>query len=100
MQDIVVLLVKFQTKPGQKARFIGQLQSVVEAMSVEDNYLDAIVHDNVDRPEEVVVYETWRGTRESWLKEEFGRPYRKSYEKAMSELIDSRTVDWLKPIEA
>jgi quinol monooxygenase YgiN len=99
MQDIIVLLVRFQTKPGQKARFLDRLQSLVEAMSVEDNFVDAIVHDNADRPDEVVVYETWRGTRESWMKEEFGRSYRKSYEKALSELIDNRTVDWLTPIE-
>jgi quinol monooxygenase YgiN len=98
MQDRIVLVVRFQTKPGKKEQFLQRLNTLVEAMSAESNFVNAILHQNVDEPNEIVIYETWRGTRESWLRDEFPRPYRKPYEQVLSELIDDRSVDWLTPI--
>ena len=100
MQDKVVLVVRFQTKPGKKEQFLQQLNTLVETMSAESNFVNAILHQNVDEPNEIVIYETWIGTRKSWLRDEFPRPYRKPYEQVLSELIDDRSVDWLTPIGA
>ena len=98
MQDKIVLLVRVQTKPGKKEPFLKQLNQVVETMSAEVNFVNAIVHHNLEKPNEVV-YETWTGTRESWMRDELHRAYRKPYEEALSELIDERSIDWLIPVD-
>ena len=98
MEEKIVLLVRIQAKPGKKDRFLHQLYKVVETMSVEANFVSAIVHHNIEKPNEVVIYETWNGTRETWLRDELSRPYRKPYEQAVSELVDERSVDWLTPV--
>ncbi len=99
MVSKIVLVVRLQVKSGKKAAFLEHLNRVVDTMSAEVNFVNSIVHDNLENPNEVVVYETWLGTRETWLKEEYSRPYRKPYEEIVSELLDSRSVDWLVPIE-
>ena len=99
MQDRVVLLVRVQAKLGKKAQFLAQLKKVVETMCAEANFVNAIVYHNLEKPNEVVVYETWMGTRESWSRDEFARPYRKPYEEVLLELVDDRSVDWLTPVE-
>ena len=67
-------------------------------MKHEPSFVRSVVHENVENPDEVVVYETWKGTRESWLAEEYPRPYRKPYEDSLAELVADRSVAWLSPI--
>jgi len=99
MQDRIVLIVRIETKPGMKAPFLKELDTVLESMSGEANFLKAIVHHNLEKANEVVVYETWQGTRETWLRDELSRPYRRPYEQAVSELVNDRSVDWLMPVD-
>jgi quinol monooxygenase YgiN len=98
MSSQIVLLVKIAIKPGKKAEFMERLREVEGVMKTEPNFINATFHDNVENVDEIVVYETWRGTRESWLAEEYPRPYRKPYEDALAQLVVERSVAWLKPI--
>lgn len=98
MPQDVVLIVRIQAKSGRKRELVEHLEALVETMKSEASFRGAVIHDNLDRPDEVVVYETWVGSRESWLAEEFPRPYRAGYEAVLAELIDDRAVDWLTPV--
>ncbi len=98
MSSQIVLLVTIALKPGKKSEFMERLRDVEGVMRAEPNFINAIIHDNVENVDEVVVYEIWKGTRESWLAEEYPRPYRKPYEDALAQLIVERSVAWLKPI--
>jgi quinol monooxygenase YgiN len=98
MADQIVLLVKIVLKPGKRPEFLEALQTVVTVMAKEPSFVGATVLDNVENPDEIVVYETWKGTRDSWIAEEYPRPYRKPYEDALTNLIENRTVSWLMPI--
>ncbi|HEX9461212.1 MAG TPA: antibiotic biosynthesis monooxygenase [Alphaproteobacteria bacterium] len=100
MPDKIVLVVRFQTKPGKKEQFLKHhLSKLLDTMSAEANFVNVIVHNNLEKPNELVVYETWIGTRETWLRDEFPRPYRKPFEQVLSELVDERSVDWLTPVD-
>jgi Antibiotic biosynthesis monooxygenase len=99
MLDKIVLVVRLQIKAGKKAQFLTHLKGVLQTMSAEPNFINSIVHHNLDRPDEVIVYETWLGTRETWLRDEYPRPYRQPYEAILNELVDDRSVDWLVPVE-
>lgn len=93
----VVLNIRFKTKPGKKEEFRTALSSLIKEMSVEKSFISAIVSDDLDQPDDLVIYEIWQGTRDSWLQEEFTKPYRKNYEGTLGELIVDRSVSWLEP---
>lgn len=93
----IVLNIRFKTKPGKKEEFRTQLSSMIQVMSVEKAFISAILADDVDQPDDLVIYEIWQGTRDSWLQEEFTRPYRKDYEGTLGELIEDRIISWLEP---
>ena len=44
------------------------------------------------------MYETWKGTRDSWLLNEMPRSYRAEYENVLPALLESRSVEWLTPL--
>jgi quinol monooxygenase YgiN len=98
MSSQIVLLVRVTLRPGKKAEFLANLGSVVGVMEKEPSFINSTIHENVESPDEVVVYETWRGTKESWLAEEYPRPYRKPYEDSLADLVIDRSVAWLQPI--
>ena len=98
MASQIVLLVKIALKPGMKPEFLQKLRTVIGAMAREKSFVGSTVHESVENPDEIVVYETWKGTRESWLAEEYPRPYRKPYEDALSNLVEARSVEWLTPL--
>ncbi|GAB7129033.1 hypothetical protein JCM19000A_35410 [Silvimonas sp. JCM 19000] len=98
MNNTIVLLIRFETRPGQRDLFVERLASLVKTMSHETDFVNAVLHTNLDEPDVVVIYETWRGTRETWLQQELPRPYRLSYENELAQLVASRTVQWLVPL--
>ena len=75
MPQKVVLYIRFKTKVGKKEEFRRHLYAVIEKMKAEPAFINAIIHDDLNHPDDVVIYETWRGTRASWLKNEFTRPF-------------------------
>ncbi|SDW10670.1 putative quinol monooxygenase [Paenibacillus sp. CF384] len=93
----VQLNIRFTAKPGKKDEFRKELSSLIEEMSSEKSFISAIVSDDLDQPDVLVIYETWQGTRESWLAEEFTKPYRKNYEGTLGNLIVDRSISWLEP---
>jgi quinol monooxygenase YgiN len=98
MSSQIVLLVKISLKPGRKPEFLEKLHAVVGVMAKEPSFINSTVHDNIENTDEVVVYETWKGSKESWLAEEYPRAYRKPYEDSLADLVVDRSVSWLKPL--
>lgn len=94
----VALNIRFKVKPGKKDMFRDALFSVVNVMSNEPAFVYAIISDDTDNPDDLVIYEIWRGTKESWLQEEFSKPYRKEYEDVLGDLLEERIVSFLAPI--
>jgi len=99
MAEKVVLYVRFKTKAGKKEESGRHLHALVEIMKVEPAFLNAIIHDDPEQADDIVIYETWQGTRESWLKNEFTKPYRAPYEKLLAELVEERVIVFLTPVE-
>ena len=95
----IVLLVRFRAKAGKKEEFRKHLYGLVERMRTEKAWINTIVHED-EESEDIVLYETWRGTKKSWLAEEYPRPYRAPYEDLVKELLDDRQVTWLVPTAA
>jgi len=94
----VILNIRFKIKPGMKKNFRDRLFSLINDFRNEPAFINAIVSDDIDQPNDLVIYEIWQGTRETWIQNELPKPYRSEYEEALADLIDDRTVSWLDPI--
>jgi len=93
----IILNIRFKVKPGKKETFRDHLFTMADAMSKETSFVNAIIHD-LEHPDDIVIYEIWNGTQESWLQEEFPRSYRKDYEDVLSEMLEDRLISWLTPL--
>ncbi|QYK67527.1 hypothetical protein KAI36_02677 [Paenibacillus sp. S02] len=60
-------------------------------MEHEPAFVSAVLSDDIDNSNEVTLFEIWKGTKESWLKEKLPKPYRKTYENKLVDLIDERS---------
>ncbi|MFP7288595.1 antibiotic biosynthesis monooxygenase [Shouchella clausii] len=94
----VILNIRFKIKPGKKEIFRDSLFAMINNFRNEPTFVTAIVSDDIDNSNDLVIYEIWQGTRDSWIQEEFPKPYRKEYEESLTSLIDDRIVSWLEPI--
>ncbi len=94
----VVLIVRFTPKPDKKDAFLLSLSELVDRMRGEDSFIDAVISQDIDHPDELVMYETWLGSRESWLRDEYPRSYRAEYERVISDTVERRSVEWLMPL--
>jgi quinol monooxygenase YgiN len=74
------------------------LTEVVDRMRAEDSFIDAVISEDLDHPDVLVMYETWLGSRESWFHDEYPRSYRAHYEGVIGDLVESRSVEWLTPL--
>ncbi|AZN43794.1 antibiotic biosynthesis monooxygenase [Paenibacillus albus] len=95
--QLIQLNIRFKAKPGKRDEFRKELSSLIEEMSSEKAFISAIVSNDLDNPDDLIIYETWQGTRDSWLAEEFIKPYRKNYEETLGNLVIDRSVSWLEP---
>ncbi|NHN30019.1 putative quinol monooxygenase [Paenibacillus agricola] len=94
----VILNIRFKIKPGMKETFRDSLFAMINNFRNDPKFVNAIVSDDIDSPDDLHIYEIWQGTRDSWVQEEFPKPYRKEYEESLTGLIDERIVSWLEPI--
>ncbi len=98
MTEHVVLIVRFVPKPGMYDAFRAHLYRLAETMAGEAHFVNTIVHDDIDRPGELVLYEIWSGTRERWEREEPPKAYRAAYEARVPEFLERRDITWLTPV--
>jgi quinol monooxygenase YgiN len=94
----IILNIRFKIKPGKKEEFRDSLFAMINNFRNEPTFVNAIISDDLDSPNDLVIYEIWQGTRDSWIQEELPKSYRAEYEGALTSLIDERIVSWLEPI--
>jgi len=69
-------------KPEARETFRKMLSEIGEHIAREPNFVSALIHEDMDDPDTIVLYETWVGGREDLL-EQLTRPYRQAYEKSL-----------------
>jgi nucleoside-diphosphate-sugar epimerase len=59
----------------------------------------AVIHEGLDRSEEIMLYEEWDDTKAGFLAHEAPKPYRTVYREETAHMIaDSGDLEWLLPI--
>ncbi|CAB3768828.1 putative quinol monooxygenase [Paraburkholderia solisilvae] len=82
----VTYVVRFQVIPEQLDRFMSLLNGVLDAMRVEPNFHEAMLHRDPDSPHRLMLYETWE-SHDDVLEEQLNRPYRQAWHEALPELL-------------
>ena len=100
MAEQTILAVQFRLQPGSghKEVFKQHLLTLFNILATEPAFVSAILHENLDRPEEILIYEIWHEGREEFLRTEMTKPYREPFEQLLAEFGIDRRVDWLTPI--
>jgi len=84
-------------KPEARETFRKMLSEIGEHIAREPNFVSALIHEDMDDPDTIVLYETWVGGREDLL-EQLTRPYRQAYEAALPAMMKSeRRIVFLHP---
>jgi quinol monooxygenase YgiN len=87
-QTVIIARFKLKANTDKKA-FFDNLKPLFDTMSKEPTFVNGIVHENVDNPNEIVLYEIWNCSKETWLAEEETKAYRQGpYTRAAEFLLD------------
>jgi quinol monooxygenase YgiN len=98
MNEQIVLIVRFRVAGGSKALLVEKLKEVFEQVRNEETFVNASLQEDIADAEQLLVYETWRETPESFMKNQITRAYRRGFEQAIIDLKVERTAQWLKPV--
>src|SRR6516225_3724972 len=85
---------------GAKDTVVAKLANLVELVVGQVPALKlAVIHEGLDRSEEIMLYEEWDDTKAGFLAHEAPKPYRTAYREETAHMIaDSGDLEWLLPI--
>ncbi len=98
MNNQIVLIVRFWVTARSKPLFVEKLKAVFEQSQHEATFLSATLQEDLDHPEQLLVYEVWQETRESFLNKQMTKRYRIGFEQAILDMKVERAPQWLKPL--
>src|ERR1700678_4483084 len=98
MNNQIVLIVRFWVTARSKPVFVEKLKTVFDQIQHEATFVNASLQEDVDHPEQLLVYEVWQGSREAFLQHQMRKPYRIGFERAILDLKVERSPQWLTPV--
>jgi quinol monooxygenase YgiN len=93
------LYLHYVVKDGKVEELLGHIREILNECVKEDDFITAVLHRSPERPQELTLYELWRGTTEAFAITQGTRPYRKAYLEASRPLVESVRVVWDAPVE-
>jgi quinol monooxygenase YgiN len=94
MSDKITLIVQFKMREAVKAEFVDRLKEVFTHIEREETFIEASLQQDRENPTSLLVFEVWRETPESFMKNQMTKEYRKAFEQAIVHLKVERTPSW------
>lgn len=94
MSDKITLIVRFKLEESAKTEFVSQLKEVFAHIEREETFIEASLQQDRENPTSLLVYEVWRETPESFMKDQMTKEYRKAFEQAIVDLKVKRIPAW------
>jgi quinol monooxygenase YgiN len=82
----VTYVIGFRVRPGQRGRFLGLLEPVLDAMRLEPSFRSATLNADPADDQRFLLHETWE-SHEEVLAVQIHRPYRAAFHAALDELL-------------
>jgi quinol monooxygenase YgiN len=92
------LNLHYQVKPSQKEGLLVEIKSMLGRCAKEPEFIMGILHETPERPNQLVLYELWKGTRAEFDATQGMKPYRKDYIENTKRFLDKVDVEWNSPI--
>lgn len=92
---ITTIIVRFPVKPEKYEEFQIEFRKLLERLSQEETFVEARIHHDLDSPNIIVFYETYKESRESFLKRVPSQPWFKAFLEQLPKLLQrERDVLW------
>jgi quinol monooxygenase YgiN len=92
------LSLHYQVKPSQKEGLLVEIKSMLDRCAKEPEFIIGILHETPERPNQLVLYELWKGTRAEFDATQGTKPYRKAYIENTKKFLEKAHVEWNLPI--
>ncbi|HTJ91755.1 MAG TPA: antibiotic biosynthesis monooxygenase [Pararobbsia sp.] len=101
MTQPISFVVYLPGQPEKRDELFASLETVLDAMSHEPDFVNTYLHRAADDPDTLVLYETWACSAEYFVSHHLSKPYRADYERKLGDLLKSeRRIEWLEPVKA
>src|SRR5580698_5277064 len=98
MSGKITLVVRFCMKESAKKEFIVKMRDIFAHIVKEKTFVKASLVQDMRDPENILIYEVWNESPESFMKNQMSRAYRVAFEKMIVDLRIDRTPAWYSTI--
>ena len=88
----------YYTKDGRRDTVLSMLKGVINLCAKEPEFINAIISESPERPNQFALQELWRGTRADFDRVQGVKPYRKAYLADVKQYLEKVEVEWNTPI--
>jgi quinol monooxygenase YgiN len=92
------LTIHYHVKPGMKETVLSKLKGIIDLCEQEPEFITAIIQETPEKPDEMMLYELWKGTHAEFDAVQGIKPYRKAYVADVKQYLDKIVVEWNTPI--
>jgi quinol monooxygenase YgiN len=98
MSDKITLVVRFCMKESAKKEFTAKMRDIFTHIVKEKTFVQASLVQDMRDPKNILIYEVWNESPESFMKNQMTRAYRAEFEKMIVGLKIDRTPAWYSTI--
>ena len=98
MSDKITLVVRFRMEESVKREFVAKLRDIFAHIVNEETFVEASLVQDMRDPQNILNYEVWNESPESFMKNQMTKVYRAEFEKMIVDLKIDRTPAWYSTI--
>jgi quinol monooxygenase YgiN len=88
----------YYIKDGHRNTVLSKLKGVIDLCAKEPEFINAIISESPERPNQFALQELWHGTRADFDAVQGVKPYRKAYLADVKQYLEKVDVEWNTPI--
>ncbi len=88
----------YYIKDGHWNSVLSKLKGVIDLCAKEPEFINAIISESPERPNQLFLHELWRGTRADFDGVQGIKSYRKAYLADVKQYLEKVEVEWDTPI--
>lgn len=92
------LNLKYTLKPDTREDMLAEIHTVLDFCAKEPEFITAYLQETPERPNELLLFEIWRGTREDFVRVQGPKPYRKDYLTRSKQYVEKVDVIFSTPV--
>lgn len=90
--------LRYYIKDRHRDTVLSKLKGVIDLCAKEPEFINAIISESPERPNQFALQELWRGTRADFDTVQGVKPYRRTYLADVKQYLEKVEVEWNTPI--